>query len=119
MDPNWIMAIIAISAILSPAIVSVIDNIFKYKSKQLELKYPNQRKALSNFVNLAMNTYNASHFGEVINYNIAKNDLYIYFNNVPDELLKKLEDYNDKELLSDYKNTINLIIKELSQQINK
>lgn len=119
MDPNWIMAIIAISAIFSPAIVSIIDNICKYKSKQLELKYPNQRKVLSNFVNLAMNTYNANNFKEVVEYNIVKNDLYIYFNNVPDKLIKDLETYNEKHLLSNYKNTINQIIKELSQQIDK
>lgn len=119
MDPNWIMAIIAISAILSPIAVSIVDNIFKYQSKKLELKYPQQRQALSNFVNLAMNTYNATTFKEVVSYNIAKNDLYIYFNNVPDRLIKNLENYNEKHSLPDYKNTINLIIKELSQQIDK
>lgn len=119
MDPNWIMAIIAISAILSPALVSIIDNIFKYCSKKIEFKYPNQQKTLTNFVNKSMSCYNTNDFKKVTEYIIAKNDLYIYFNNVPYRYIKNLETYNEKHLLPKYKNTINLIIKELSQQINK
>ena len=119
MDPNWIMAIIAISAIISPAIVSIIDNIFKYQSKKLEFKYPNQKNALTDFVNQSMSNYNANDFKKVTGYTIAKNNLYIYFDRVPYKLIEDLENYNEKQLLSDYKNTINLIVKELSQQINK
>ena len=118
MDPNWIMAIIAISSILSPAIVSVIDNVFKYKFKKLELNYPNKRNALTNFVNQAMSVYNTENFIDVIKYNSAKNDLYIYFNNIPDKLIESLENYNKKSL-SDYKVTLTSIIKKLSQQIGK
>lgn len=118
MDPNWIMAIIAISAIFSPAIVSIIDNIFNYKSKKLELEYPNKRNSLTTFVDRAMRVYNTQSFKDVVNYHTAKNDLYIYFNNVPDKLIEKLENTN-KNSFSDYKLTLNSIIKKLSLQINK
>lgn len=119
MDPNWIMAIIAIAAIISPAIVSFIDNHFKYKSRQLELNYSKKQEALSNFVNTSLGSYNTNNFKDVINYNVAKNNLYIFFNYVPDRYLSNLETYNDKHELDKFKNTINLIIKELSKQIDK
>ena len=119
MDPNWIMAIIALAAIISPAIVSIIDNIFKYKSKQLELSYPNKRKALNDFVSASLNVYIDSTYGDMVNYNIAKNNLYVYFDNVNDKYFEDLETYKSKKDLSNYKNVVNKVIKELSSQINK
>lgn len=120
MDPNWIMAIIALSAIFSPTIVSIVDNIFRYQSEKLELQYPNQRNALSNFVNKAMLCYPKNiTFQIVTEYNVAKNDLYIYFNNVPGALLDNLDKYKKEQNLDKYKTTINQIIKRLSAQLNK
>lgn len=119
MDPNWIMAIIAISAIFFPAIVSIIDNIFKYKTRQLELNYPEKRKVLTNFVIEAINIFKESSYVEVSDYDIAKNNLYMYFNNVPDELIKNMENYNDGKITSRYTENLALIVKELSKQINK
>lgn len=119
MDPNWIMAIIAISAILSPTVVSIIDNVFKYKSKKLELSSPNQREALSNFVTESLMIYIDSTYADMIRYNIAKNNLYVYFENVNDKYFEELEFFQNKKDLNSYKNVINKIIKELSQQINK
>ena len=119
MDPNWIMAIIALAAIFSPAIVSIIDNIFKYKSKQLELSYPNKRKALSDFVSASLNVYVDATYGDMVNYNIAKNNLYVYFDHINDKHFKDLEAYKSKKDLDNYKNVINTVDKELSSQINK
>ncbi len=119
MDPNWIMAIIAISAILSPAIVAIIDNVYKYKSKKLELSYPNQRNALNNFVTECFMVYIDSTYTDMVKYNIAKNNLYAHFNNVNDKYFTDLESYKSKNDLENYKITINTIIKDLSQQIDK
>ena len=119
MDPNWIMAIIALSAIFSPAIVSIIDNIFRYKSKQLELSYPNKRKALMDFVSNALNVYVDSNYRDMVNYNIARNNLYVYFNNVNDKHFEDLEIYKSKRDLTNYKKIVNIVIKELSVQIDK
>ena len=119
MDPNWIMAMIALAAIVSPAIVSVIDNIFKYKSNQLELSYPNKRKALSDFVSNALNVYLEPTYADMINYNIAKNNLYVYFDNINDKHFEDLEIYKSRKDLSNYKNVVDKIVKELSSQIDK
>lgn len=118
MDPNWIMAIIAISAILSPAIVSIIDNVFRYQSKKLELKFPKQQEALSNFVSSAMNYYPNGSFSDITKYVTAKNNLYIYFSNVPSKEIDKLDALKNMEL-SSYKKCLDSIVIKLSQQIDK
>lgn len=119
MDPNKIMAIIALSAILSPTAVSIIDNVFKHKSKKLELSTPNQREALSNFVTESLMVFIDSTYADMIRYNIAKNNLYVYFENVNDKYFEELEIFKDKQDLDNYKNVVNKIIKELSSQIEK
>lgn len=119
MDPNWIMAIIAIAAILSPTIVSIIDNIFKYKSKKLELSYVEQRNALNNFVNSAMHYYPKASFNDVIKYETSKNSLYSYFHNVPDEEISKLEVLATESNIAEYKKTLSIISNKLSSQIGK
>lgn len=119
MDPNWIMAIIAIAAILSPTIVSIIDNIFKYKSKKLELSHPNQRSALATFMSESLLFYLDSTYTDMIKYNIAKNNLYIHFKDVNDKYFNDLDSYKKASNLESYKNTVNKIVKELSLQIDK
>ena len=119
MDTNWIMAIIAIAAILSPAIVSIIDNIFKYQSKKLELSFPKQQEALSEFVTCAMAYYPSNLFANTIKYMTAKNNLYVYFSNVPTDELNNLETLLTSKQFDKYKDCIELIVKKLSQQIYK
>ncbi len=119
MDPNWIMAIIALAAIFSPAIVSIIDNVFKYKSKQLELSYPNKRKALSDFVSNALNVYASNNYDGIVNYNISRNNLYLYFDKVNDKYFEDLETFKSQRDLTNYKKVVNTIVKDLSSQIDK
>ncbi len=119
MDPNWIMAIIAIAAIVSPTIVSVIDNIFKYKSRKLELSYPKQREALSQFVFCAMEYYVGGSFTYTTKYIAAKNNLYAYFSNVPSKEIDKLDELSKSKQLDEYKKCLNNIAIKLSQQIDK
>lgn len=119
MDPNWIMAIIAIAAILSPTIVSIIDNIFKYQSKKLEIEYPKQREALSQFIFCAMEYYVGNSFIFTTKYIAAKNNLYVYFSNVPNKKLDKLDLLASSKQLDEYKKCLNSISIELSQQIHK
>lgn len=119
LDPNWIMAIIAISAIFTPAIVAVIDNIYKYKTKELELFFPNQQKALSNFVEKAMLFYIKQNFNYTIEYTEAKSNLFVYFNIDSDSLFKQLEQYEKEKDIINYKETIHMIVKRLSQQLKK
>lgn len=119
MDPNWIMAIIAIAAILSPSIVSIIDNIFKYQSKKLELKYPKQREALSQFVTCAMEFYVGGSYVFTTKYIASKNNLYVYFKNVPSKEIDKLDDLVASKQFDEYKKCLNSIAIKLSQQIDK
>lgn len=119
MDPNWIMAIIAISAIISPAIVSIIDNIFKYKTKQLELHFPNKQKTLNEFVEKAMHYYPSGTYKNTEDYISAKNNLFIFFDIPSDDLFNQLEHAKDTIDLNKYKETINKIVKQLSLQLKK
>lgn len=119
MDPNWIMAIIALAAVLSPAIVSIIDNVFKYKTKQLELDFPNKQKALSTFVEKAMYYYSTEFYKGAAEYIKAKNDLFIYFDISSQGLFKQLETYAKNQDFDKYKETINMIVERLSQQLKK
>lgn len=119
MDPNWIIAIIAISAILSPAIVSIIDNIFKYKTKQLELYFPNKQKALSCFVEKALAFYVGNYFVDKAEYDIAKNNLYTYFEINSNALFSQLENSKKEQNLVEFENTIQMIVNRLSSQLNK
>lgn len=118
MDPNWIMAIIAISAIFSPALVSIIDNIFKYKSKKLELTFPKQREALNQFIHSAMEYYVGGSFTFTTKYISARNNLYAYFSNVPNKDIENLEILVNSRNLDEYKKCLNTIAIKLSQQIN-
>lgn len=118
MDPNWIMAIIAFCAIFSPAIVSIVDNNFKYKAKKLELDFPNKQKALSEFVNQSMNFYLAEFYNDTVEYIKAKNNLFIYFNIESSNLFTQLENYAKEQDFENYKETINIIVKRLSKQLN-
>lgn len=113
------MAIIALSAIFSPAIVSVIDNIFKYKTKQLELHLPNKQKVLEEFVEKAMNYYPNSSYKNTVEYISAKNNLYVFFDIESDNLFKQLENSKNESNSDEYKNTLNMIVKRLSKQLVK
>ena len=75
MDSNVILALIALCAIVSPVIVSIVDNICKYNVKKIELKLPKQQEALSKFINIAMSHYCDTMFHEIVEYNSAKNNL--------------------------------------------
>lgn len=119
MDPNWIMAIIAISAIFSPAIVSILENIYTSKNKKLELKSPKQQEILSNFVEAALKKYNTCNFNDVIKFDVAKNNLYIYFQHVPSQYISNLETYNDNQQLDKYEECINLIVQSLAEEIER
>lgn len=123
MNPDWIMAIIALAAILSPAIVSIIDNIFKYRTRKLEILLPNQEKALNDFALNAIKFFRTRHYenneSEILNYNVAKNNLYIYFKNINEEYFEELDSYQLNGNPFNFDKTLSLIIKELSQQIHK
>lgn len=119
MSPDRIMALIAISAIFSPAIVSIVDNIFKYNIKKFELDIPNKQKALSEFVNQSMNFYLAEIYNDTVEYIKAKNNLFIYFNIQSSNLFTELENYAKNKDFDNYKETINMIVKKLSPQLNK
>ncbi len=119
MDPNWIIAIIAICAIFTPAIVSIIDNIFKYKSKKLEILYPYQHTALSTFISESLLYYLNSTYADMVKYEMAKNNLYVYFKNINNKYFEDLNTYKSELNIENYRKTVNIIIKDLSQQIGK
>ncbi len=119
MDPNWIMAIIAISAVVSPSIVAIVDNVCKYKIKKLDLSYDNKQKALSEFVQQSLMIFTQPTYSDLILYNIAKNNLYVYFKDINEEYFKDLDLIKKQGNLEDYQSVLNKFIKELSSQIKK
>ena len=119
MDSNVILALIALCAIVSPVIVSIVDNICKYNVKKIELKLPKQQEALSKFINIAMRHYCDTMFHEIVEYNSAKNNLYLFFNNVNEIDFDILEEHIKVKDLSAYKLAITEIAEKLSKQIDK
>ena len=55
----------------------------------------------------------------MIKYNIAKNNLYVYFKDVNDTYFEDLKTYKDKLDIDNYRKVVDTIVKDLSQQLNK
>lgn len=127
MDPNWIIAIIAFVAIISPVLTSIIDNIVKYKIKKLDMYEDAKRNALCNFINSAQSAILNSEDSEIVlNYICSYDQLFIYFSELTIDDIKPLDlsrteannNYSDEKFRK--ANTeLTKLVEKLSKQIAK
>ncbi len=115
-----ITSIIALVALISPIITCVINNKYELKKRML-LNYANEkRQALNNFISCTLDYYgDMCTYRQMSNYTTALNNLYLYFNSIDSSLLNKLEEFRKDKKLPEYKQTLNLIVIDLSKQISK
>ena len=108
-----ITEIIALSAVISPIAVALINNYYNFKIKQIENYNLAKRSTLENF-SIAISTYATSgHRKDEFAYNTALSKLIIYFSISKDDIenLNKTENFD--ELLIE----ANKLIFKLSRQI--
>lgn len=116
-DPNWIMAIIAFCAIISPIITAIIDNICKAKNQRLEIYELAKRQALSDYIESSHKVATTHTPENEAKFYIALNKLFLFFPDLPKDDFRKLSEiYSDSEdqSLCSYE-----LIEKLSKQIKK
>lgn len=115
MDPNRILCIISLSAIISPVLVAFLNNWHDYLIKKLENITKVKQDVLSKFANVAFNNWSSDGFNKDF-YN-ALNLLYIYFD-IDDELVSNIIE-NIPNNAVDYQEELAKFMKSLSKQIDK
>ena len=110
-----ITAIIALIALISPIITTIINNRYQLKLKKIELYEIAKRKCLEDFIKAISDCYSSSNsLGSVINFHSHISSLYVYFDNVPSSV-EKLSTLSGKPLIEE----MNKIVIELSKQLSK
>lgn len=115
-NPDVVMAIIAVIAIISPIVTSVINNHYQTKRENVKNYELAKRQALNNFINSWLACCNKDQISDndKLNYYKAFNSLYIYFKDVPDvtnTLFSIKPQYRVEHL--------NFVITSLAKQIRK
>lgn len=120
MDPNWIMAIVAIVAVVSPTISTYLNNKYQLKIEKLKLFEKCKYDAIENFTkSVESYYYYRTSCQEVINFESSITNLFIYFSIPNYSLFDKLKECINA---NDYQKTqfaLSEITTFLSQQINK
>ena len=120
LDPNWIMAIIALSAVISPTISTYLNNKHQLKIEKLKLFESCKYDAIEKFAKATEQyCYDRTFVDATVNFEASISNLFLYFSIPNYSLFDKL-----KECISnnDYKKTqfaLSEIIRYLSQQIDK
>lgn len=118
MDPNWIMAIIALAAIVSPVLSTYLSNKQQLKLKQLETIESSKYNVIEKFSKSLEDYYFHRTTNRQIEFESSIANLHIYFD-IPDySLFDKIKECIN---LNDYSKTqyaLAEIIKYLSKQIN-
>ena len=113
---SWVIAIgIGLSAVISPIVTAVINNIHQSKQESIKNYELAKRKALEDFVENASKCYNSPSPSQKENYIKSANILYIYFSKIPPEVSDLLYNKNDEFFKRDLTN----IVRDLSKQITK
>lgn len=109
-----ITAIIALAAIISPVITTLINNIHQSKQQSIQIYEKSKQQTLETFIKSA-NDFNKhpSNSSAQIAYNTSKNTLFIYFSTIPNEI----EKLNPNS--SNFDEQLTAIVKKLSNQIKK
>lgn len=118
-DPNWVMAIVAIIAIVSPIITAIINNLYQSWLRKIELYEIAKRQAFIEYISASVNVVASKTPENEIAFYKSLNSLYAYFPNIaelkPEALIKPIC-YSD---LIDYNHYSQELIVFLSKQIRK
>ena len=112
---SWVMAVIlGLSAIISPIVTAIINNKYQLKLKNIEIYELSKRQCLENFISSAISYKYSSNVSGIIGLRENINKLYLFFNDVPADILK-LYRKNDEN----YEAILTNIVQVLSKQIVK
>ena len=120
MDPNWVIAIIGIAAIVSPIFSTWLNNKHQLKLKKLEFFDKCRYEAVENFTKATEQYYYDRTFVDAtVNFEASISNLFLYFSIPNYSLFDKL-----KECIAenDYKKTqfaLSEIVRYLSSQLDK
>lgn len=115
MDSNLIMAIIALAAIFSPLITCLINNYYQDKYQTTQNYELAKREALSKFIKSAFSYKNGNYVENSNEYNYALNNLYIYFENIPNDLYN-LDVQNEMKFDKSFQNHIITLSKQIKKK---
>lgn len=117
-DPNWIMAIIAFCAVISPIITAIINNIYQANNKRLEMYELAKREALSEYIKALYTASSCNSPENISNYFICLNNLRLYFSNLNELDYNDLTDIDKDIYYQDYKShkTIELLAKQIKKK---
>lgn len=120
MDPNWVIAIIGIAAVISPVFSTWLNNKYQLKLKKLELFDKCRYKAIENFTNSVEQYYHDRDYVEAtVNFESSISNLFLYFSIPNYSVFDKLKECINN---NDYEKTqfaVSEIVKFLSSQIDK
>lgn len=120
MDPNWIIAILGISAILSPTITTWLNNKHQLKLKQLEVFEKNKLESIEKFTKAVEYFYIHRTVNQArIDFEASVANLFIYFSIPNNSLFDDLRDNIDSNDYDETQFTINKIVRVLSSQLSK
>lgn len=113
---SWAVALILlISSVVSPLLVTIENNKHQLKIKKLDMYEDSKRKALDKFIQASTNLHQNNSLGGIDTFNSSVNALYIYFENVPDNIVKLQDSRNSTNFFYE----LSTIVKTLSTQIAK
>lgn len=126
-DPNVVLAIIAVIAVISPIATAIISNWHQTKIKKLDMYEDAKRKTLSDFIDSAQGTMFNPDDVEIMTEYLANFDkLFIYFSDISVETIKpfdraraNLANNSSPENLQDANRKLSYLIFDLSKQIKK
>lgn len=122
------LLIITFASVLSPILVSIIDNIFKIKIKNIDNYHIEKRKALNEFINSVIKCINTINLNDkeiepniefLKSYYKASNNLLLYFPKIDSKKFEKLNDSVRTGRRSKILNDSESLIKELSKYVKK
>ena len=111
---TWsITAIIAVASLISPIIVTFLNNRHNYKMKKLEIDSKVKQEILSKFTSTITREFNNNFIHN--DFQASLNMLYIYFD-VNDELINNIVNKKHNNL-NEFQKDVNKLMKSLSKQI--
>ncbi len=119
LDPNWIVAIIGISAIIFPTISTWLNNYYQLKLKKIDMFEKCKYQAVENFTKSFENYYNHETTRNKIEFESSIANLFIYFSIPNYKMFDKLKECIKE---NDYEKTqfaLAEIVRYLSSQIDK
>lgn len=126
-DPNIVLAIISVIAVVSPIATAIISNWHQTKLKKLDMYEDVKRKTLSDFIDSAQEVMFApDELDAMVNYSANFDKLFIYFDDISVETIKPFDhartNYSNSptpENLQTANRQLSYLVSNLSKQIKK